>query len=154
MSEISAERLKETVDMFIRTDRMRRSLFEQQASERFGIHQKQHITLMHLSKNENISQKQLAEHFHISPAAVAVSLKKLESKGLISRASSSDDSRCNTIKITEAGRAMINETRKIFTDIDYAMFDGLSEGEIEELNNCLNKMHSNLKKAKTTFCGQ
>ena len=116
VSEIPAEKLKETVALFMRTDRMRRSVFERQASDRFGIHQKQHITLMHLSRNEDISQKQLAEHFKVSPAAVAVSLKKLESKGLISRQCSSDDSRRNALKITEKGRAMVNETHKIFAD--------------------------------------
>lgn len=149
VSEIPAEKLKETVALFMRTDRMRRSVFERQASDRFGIHQKQHITLMHLSRNEDISQKQLAEHFKVSPAAVAVSLKKLESKGLISRQCSSDDSRRNALKITEKGRAMVNETHKIFTAIDRAMFDGLNEDEIEVFINCLEKIQDNLKRIDT-----
>lgn len=151
LSQIPAEKLKETVALFMRTDRMRRSVFERQASERFGIHQKQHITLMHLARNEDISQKQLAEHFKVSPAAVAVSLKKLEAKGLISRKSSSDDGRCNTLKITEKGRAMVNETHKIFTAIDYAMFDELSDREIEVFINCLEKIQSNLKRIDEHF---
>ena len=154
LSRITAETLKETVNLFMRTDRMRRSVFERQASERFGIHQKQHITLMHLSRNEDISQKQLAEHFHVSPAAVAVSLKKLEAKGLNSRTSSSDDGRCNAIKITEEGRTMINETKKIFTAIDNAMFEGFSESELECFVGLLNKIQDNLKSAETEFCKQ
>ena len=151
MSEIPIDKLKETVALFMRTDRMRRSVFERQASEHFGIHQKQHITLMHLSRNEDISQKQLAEHFKVSPAAVAVSLKKLESKGLISRQCSSDDSRRNALKITEKGRAVVNETHKIFSAIDYAMFEGFSDGEIEIFIGCLEKIQKNLKETDAQF---
>ena len=141
-------KLKASVEMFRRTDRMHRSVFEKHTTELFDIHFSQHITLMHISRNENITQKMIAEHFHISPAAVAVTLKKLEAKGLVTRSISDKDCRCNQIKITDEGKRMVNETHKLFTDIDYAMFEGLSEAEMDVFIGCLEKIQNNLSKAE------
>ena len=145
------DRLKESVEMFRRTDRMHRRVFEKHTTKAFDIHFSQHITLMYISRNENITQKMIAEHFKISPAAVAVTLKKLEAKGLVFKNVSDEDSRCNMIKITDEGRRIVNETHKLFTDIDYAMFDGVSDDEMDTFIECLEKIQRNLKKAEQSL---
>ena len=145
------DRLKESVEMFRRTDRMHRRVFEKHTTTAFDIHFSQHITLMYISRNENITQKMIAEHFKISPAAVAVTLKKLEAKGLVFKNVSDEDSRCNMIKITDEGRRIVNETHKLFTDIDYAMFDGVSDDEMDTFIECLEKIQRNLKKVEQSL---
>lgn len=87
---------------FILTDRMHRRLFESKMAG-IGIHRSQHRVLMYLFKHlpDAPSQKELAEHFDISPAAIAVTLKKLENAGYITRAALENDNRVNTVIPTE-----------------------------------------------------
>ena len=92
--------------------------------------------------------KTIAEHFQISPSAVAVMLKKLEAKNLILRTTSDEDSRRNHIRITDEGLGMVSETHKLFTEIDYSMFEGLSDSEMDAFIGCLEKIQQNLKKAE------
>lgn len=134
----------EAIRLFRSTDMMHKKRFEQIATDCFGIHRSQHMTLMYVSKNPNISQKRIADEFKISAAAVAVTLKKLESAGLIVRDISDGDNRKNKINITEKGQNVVNETHKLFSAIDRHMVDGLSESEIAVFRHCLKVMQKNL----------
>ncbi|MBO5746364.1 MAG: MarR family transcriptional regulator [Clostridia bacterium] len=147
MSDKQENALKLLVEMSKRTDRMHRRLFENHAVDTFGIHRSQHMTLMYISRHENASQKQIADEFKISAAAVAVTLKKLEAGGFIVRGIAKHDNRQNFINITEKGKRVVRETRRLFTAIDYAMFDGMSDEELEFLMVCSEKMYQNLVRA-------
>ena len=104
------------------------------------------MMLMYLNRcRDKISQKDIAEHFEISPAAVAVSLKKLETGGYIARKTSDNDSRYNEIEITEKGKAIVDFSHSIFEDIDNKTFEGMSEEEKQTLVFLLDKVTSNLK---------
>lgn len=140
--------LKRSVDMFRRNDRLHRRIFERQAVAAFGIHRSQHMILMYISRNEDASQRSIADEFEISPAAVATTLKKLESGGFIIRSASTSDSRKNQIQITKKGMAVISDTKTLFSAIDFAMFKGLSDSEMTVLTHCLEKMNENLRHAE------
>ena len=90
-----------------------------------------------------MSRTELAEKLEISPAAVAVSLKKLEKTGYISRQCDSRDNRVNQIVITEKGQDMIRRSVEYFREIDENMLKGFSEQEIQELNGLLTRMQQN-----------
>lgn len=114
------------------------------------IHRAQHMILMHLSHaNAMPSQKELAAHLEISPAAVAVSLKKLETEGYIRRDVPKEDSRINEITLTEKGLALVTESRRIFEAIDTAIFEGVSQEELAACLLTLQKVEKNLLQALT-----
>ncbi len=116
-----------------------------------GIHRSQHMILMYLfRKNCKVSQKDIAEHFEISPAAVAVSLKKLEHGGYISRCSSKEDNRFNEIELTAKGKAVVEYSFNSFEEIDRNTLEGISEEEKEMLTVILDKIIGNLK----IICGK
>ena len=101
------ERAHNTFYKLIQTDRLHRCVLDGFLSD-FGIHRSQHMILMRLSKEDCCpSQKALAEHFKISPAAIAVTLKKLEESGYILRSSHKDDVRLNNITLTEKGKDIV-----------------------------------------------
>ena len=137
-------KIKKLAEISRHTDRAHRKLFEKHAVEAFGIHRSQHMMLMYISRNDKISQRQIAEHFNISPAAVAVTLKKLESNGLVIRNTAS---RRNDICISDKGTKIIDETRNIFGAIDRLMFKGFTDAEIDLLFEFTQRMHSNLIEA-------
>ncbi len=147
MGKTYDENLKRSVELFRRNDRIHRRLFERQAAERFGIHRSQHITLMYISRHEDATQRSIADHFEISPAAVATTLKKLEAGEFIVRTACDTDCRKNNIRITEKGQNVINQTHILFSEIDYAMFEGIDEKNMNVLAQCLEKMNENLRTA-------
>ena len=115
----------------------------------FGIHPSQHMLLMHLAEKKEIaSQKELAEHMHISPAALAVSLGKLEAGDYIEKETSPSDSRVNTLTITEKGRALVCDSKRIFDGIDAEMFRGIPLDALLTLIETLKAMHANLNNMK------
>ncbi len=104
------------------------------------------MLLMHLSRmKEPPSQKELAAHLEVSPAAVAVSLKKLEAEGYITRSATEDDSRINEITITPKGREIIEESRRILDGIDTEIFAGIGQDELSSCIETLGRIESNIK---------
>ena len=139
--------IQHTIHAFISADLLHRRTIEQWANDA-GMHRSQHRMLMHLTCCENTpTQKDLAKHFDISPAAVAVSLKKLESDGYIERekCATSSDSRYNEIRITERGKEAVMQSRKYFRHVDSEAFKGFSKEELEIFSSLLERMHENLK---------
>ena len=110
-----------------------------------GIHPAQHMLLFHLAcKKEIRSQKELAAHMRISPAALAVSLGKLEAAGYIEKETSESDSRVKSLAITDKGRAMLAESKEMFDGIDRATFAGITDEELLTFAAILKKMRENL----------
>ena len=72
-----------------------------------GVYRSQHRMLMILGKHPDCSQSAIAEKLEISPAAVAVSLKKLEKAGYISRQCDEADNRMNHVVVTPKGKEVI-----------------------------------------------
>ena len=136
---------QELVGAFMRVDRLHRSVVEQQV-RKLGIHRSQHMLLMYLSRCEKPpTQACLAREFDISPAAVTVSLQKLEKAGLVERSLGGDD-RTKNIRITDDGMAIVRKTEKLFRNIDKAMCESFSEEQLTRLLSELNTMQENLKK--------
>ncbi len=155
MSEkIDAERAKKVFVKMLKLDRMHRNIAENFVSS-MGIHRSQHRILMYLSKNKDCnSQKQIADEFSISSAAVAVSLKKLENGGFIQRNISENDNRFNKIELTEKGREMVYKTKKAFSQLDIKMFSALTSDECSALEESLEKMQASLKELADSCTGK
>lgn len=136
---------REIQHKFMCIGRMHRQAIENKIGTT-GVHKSQHMILMHLYRNSGeLSQKDIANHFEISPAAVAVSLKKLEAGGYIERSCALSDNRYNEIKITKKGKEVVEYSRKVFECIDEKTFEGISAEEREILTSLLDKIIFNLK---------
>lgn len=132
------------VEMMIRTDHMHRALIDSRVHE-IGVHRTQHRILMHLARHEHLpSQKELAEHLDITPAAVTGALKKMERDGYIER-TLGQDNRFNEIRITEKGRDLVKLTRRLFSEADMSVFEGFSEEELSSYLRFLEKMQENMR---------
>ena len=146
-TDAGAAAIQKTVHAFIMADILHRRSIESWANDA-GMHRSQHRMLMYLTKCESIpSQKDLAKHFDISPAAVAVTLKKLESDGYIERGKCSErsDSRFNEIRITDRGRDAALQSRKYFQHVDREALKDFSEEELDLFTSFLERMSQNLK---------
>ncbi len=135
---------KETVGYMMRILRMHRCRIEQFVTE-LNVHHSQHRVLLYLKNHTAQSQKELAQAFHISPAAMAVTLKKLENGGFIHRNVQKADLRQNNIQITKKGVDVIKLSGEFFESLDSKMFEGITDDELSTFKLCLEKMEKNLK---------
>ena len=136
--------LKDSVGKLMRVSRLHRSITEKSFC-RLGLHRSQFMLLMYLmNSNELPSQAEIAAYFEISAAAVALSLKKLEKRGLITRVQDSADSRVNHIVISERGLELMRQNKLLFDENDRIMFSGVSEEERLVFNRVLDRLAENL----------
>ena len=129
--------------LFRRTDRHLRRCIEKKVNHT-GVYQSQHRLLMHLNHHPNCSQIEIAREMDISPAAVAVSLKKLESGGYITRETTESDNRTHRVTITKKGRSVIERSEQMFWETEKAMFEGFSEEEMQSLQQFFERIYENL----------
>ena len=142
------DQVQTAIDMFKRTNRLHMRVFDKYI-DTLEVRRRQHHILRYLyikdNQNTTVCQKAIADNFEISTAAVTVSLKKLESMGLVQKTVDKNDSRFNSVSITKKGKAVIERTREVFWNIDSAMFEDLTEQELIVFTSCLEKMHTRLK---------
>ncbi len=130
---------------FLRTDRFHRCAAESQV-KKLGIHRSQHMMLMHLAHcTQPPTQAELAKAFEISPAAVTVTLQKLEKAGFVTRTEADGNSRAKYIAITPAGMDIVHRSWELYQALDEAMLAGLSEGELAQFAEVLSRMQENLR---------
>lgn len=115
-----------------------------------NIHHSQHRILIHIERcgKNPPTQVEIAQHFHISPAAVAVTLKKLETAGYITRCARSEDMRNNEVTLTASGKKICKDTKDAFDALDRKMFAGLGEKDILQIKKYIDIMLNNLSEGE------
>ena len=135
--------LEKTIRLAIRAGRLHRHKIEEKVGG-FGFHRSSHMALMYLAKSERPpSQREIAEHLSITPAATTGILKRLEQDGYIERCAAKDN-RYNEIRITEQGREIVSMSREAFLEVDRDMLSGFSEDELLTLTDMLARICDNL----------
>ena len=130
---------------FLRTDRFHRCAAESQ-EKKLGIHRSQHMMLMHLAHcQEPPTQAELAKAFEISPAAVTVTLQKLEKAGFVTRRAIDGNNRAKYIAITPAGMDIVRRSWELYKALDEAMLSGLTEDDLRKFADVLARMQDNLR---------
>lgn len=138
-------KLSKAIDMMIRTDHMHKALIDSRVRT-LGIHRTQHRILMHLARHDKLpSQKELADCLDVTPAAITVTLKKIEKDGYVEK-TLGQDNRYNELRITEKGRELVKKTKKIFSEADSSMFEGFTDDELDTYVSCLEKLQENIRK--------
>lgn len=118
----------------------------EQRLKRTGVYRSQHQILMILSEHSNASQKELAQRLYVSTATIAVSVKKLEKGGYITRLVDEEDNRANRLCLTEKGRNMVVHSQQFFRNVEMQMFDGFEERELLIMTGYLDRIYNNLLK--------
>ncbi len=90
------------------------------------------------------AQRELADLLHVSPAAVANSLKCLERDGYVRREPWQRDARRNRVILTEKGAAAVEGCRDVFRRVSARMMAGFTEEELQQLAWLQRRMLDNL----------
>lgn len=147
---MNEEKLEKAIELTMHTRRLQKSLFESRIKTT-GLYGTQHRILMYLScRHKSGSQKELADHLQITPAAVTGALQKLEADGYIGR-SLGHDNRFNEIEITEKGSDVVRRSKEIFDSVERSVFDGFTDDELDVYIQCLEKLRKNIKLNESNF---
>ncbi len=108
------------------------------------IHWGQEPILECLIKNGGSSQKQLAEFLHVTPASVALSTKRMEKSGLVTKTADETNLRRKIICVTQKGRELFENFRKGMDKLEDNMFKDFSDAELAEMERLYDKIIFNL----------
>ena len=137
------EKVEKLDTIFKKYHGFRREIIDAKFRE-YGLGFCQPPILKYLNDHENATQKEIAEHLHVTQPAIAKSLKKMEESGLIVRLENKKDTRCHKLKLTKKGKEIMNFADDYFLNIDNITYTGFTEEEIELLTSFVERMNENL----------
>lgn len=135
--------LKELSHSFIKLECVKRFTMHSMLKDS-GVYFGQPPILDFLEKNGVCTQNELAKALEVSPASIAVSIKRMQKNGVVEKIADDNDLRCNRISLTEKGREMTREMHRKFDQIDKIMFTDFDENELATLKEYLDRIYNNL----------
>lgn len=103
--------------------------------------------LQSLYQCDGISQREIAQNIHITPATGTIMLRKLEEQGLIIRKMDALDQRVIRIYLTEQGRELAKNMTEIKRKLMGNMFKNFTKEEEQNLKELLLKIERNLEES-------
>ena len=109
----------------------------------------QYPLLRYLLAHPGATQQALSAALFVSPAAVALSTKRMAKAGLLEKRADPNNRRCNLLFATGAGREAFERSSRVFEAVDALTFTGLDEAERAELGRMLLRMIANFPESET-----
>lgn len=128
---------------YMRIMKLHRYILDERLKET-GVYRSQHQILMMLADHSNVSQKEIAERLYVSTATIAVSVKKLEKGGYITRVVDQEDNRMNKLCLTEKGKHTVKHSREFFHNVEERMFRDFSADDMAAIGQYLDRVYNNL----------
>lgn len=113
--------------------------------DEIGIYPGQPPMLFILSKEEGLSQKELADKLKLAPATITVMLKRMEKADLVERRQDIDDQRITRVYLTDKGKNMCNMAQEVTKVLDEECFGNFTVEEKIILRRLLMQMRDNLQ---------
>ncbi len=112
--------------------------------ENVGLHRAQGFVLFYLWHHEEASQSDIARAQRISPATVTNTLQRMEKAGWIERHQDSNDQRVIRVRLTARAKALYEEARSQFREMEEEITATLAVEERENLRGYLLRIHERL----------
>ena len=96
-----------------------------------------------LYTKDKVTMKEISKRINRTKATVSVLVDKLEKSELARREKSNEDSRNTFIVLTEKGKALEKDFKRISQELNRKLYNNLSEGEAKILDELLEKMAKN-----------
>jgi len=108
------------------------------------LYKGQYELLSYVLENPGCSQAQLACELMISPACVALSVKRLTKSELLVKETDENNLRCNKLYCTQKAEDAINKCRDIMDTFDAAAFIGFSDEELKQFESFTQRITDNI----------
>jgi DNA-binding MarR family transcriptional regulator len=109
-----------------------------------GLHAGQERFLSSLLEEEGLTQVELAQKMCVQPPTVNKMLARLESAGLVKRQLDPEDNRFSRVYLTDKSRALQEQVRQAFSNLEEHVVANLSIEERVLLKRLLMQVYENL----------
>ena len=123
--------------------RLRRSAFDR-CLRPLSVTRSQWWVLAYLSREDGMTQSQLAEELDLGKVAVGGLIDRLEKTGLVRREADASDRRVNRVFLEPKSKQLIARMRKISHRMNAQILDGLNDTKLESAALTLDAMKRNL----------
>jgi DNA-binding MarR family transcriptional regulator len=123
--------------------RLRRSAFDR-CLKPLNVTRSQWWVLVCLSRQDGLTQSQLAEELDLGKVAVGGLIDRLEKVGLLRRNADASDRRVNRVFLEPKSRPLIARMRKVSHKLNQRIFEGLAAPDLEGTAVTLDAMKRNL----------
>jgi MarR family transcriptional regulator for hemolysin len=123
--------------------RLRRSAFDR-CLKPLNVTRAQWWVLAYLSREDGMTQSQLAEELDIGKVAVGGLIDRLEKSGLVRRDADAADRRVNRVFLEPKSKQLIMRMRKISHRMNEQILMGLNDDQLESAAVTLDAMKANL----------
>ncbi len=109
--------------------------------EKIGVHRAQGLVLLQLCHRDGISQRQIIQARHVSPATMTNMLQRMERDGWITRERDSNDQRMVRVYLTEKAKSFRKEAQQTFREMEEELASVYTDEEKEMFCRLLMKLH-------------
>lgn len=102
------------------------------------------LLLLHLSRNDGCTHKELAQSMGIEAASLVRLVDHMEKEGLLKRCSSDTDRRVKHLRLSDSGMKAVANIRCCASELRREVLAGLSPAEIKTALDVLNNISSKL----------
>ena len=123
--------------------RLRRSAFDR-CMKPLSVTRSQWWVLAYLSREDGMTQSQLAEELDLGKVAVGGLIDRLEKSGLVRREADAADRRVNRVFLEPKSKQLIAKMRKVSHRMNSTILEGLADDKLESAALTLDAMKRNL----------
>lgn len=123
--------------------RLRRSAFDR-VLKHLNVTRSQWWVLAYLSREDGMTQSQLAEELDLGKVAVGGLIDRLEKSGLLRREADPSDRRVNRVFLEPKSKQLIARMRKVSHQLNAEILRGLADTKLETTAGTLDQMKRNL----------
>ncbi|GIG69756.1 MarR family winged helix-turn-helix transcriptional regulator [Phytomonospora endophytica] len=129
----------------IRTIAIRHRALAASMLAELGLHPGHEAVLLALATHGPQTQKELAVEANCEPPSITVMVRKLETAGLVERASDAGDARARVVSLTQRGSELIGPLKRVWTRLAEETVVGIDEEAVAELLGALELLAGNLR---------
>lgn len=128
--------------MFLTTHAWRTALDRQLRPRGFTL--SRWLLLMHLSRNDGCTHRELAQSMGIEAASLVRLVDRMEKEGLLKRCGSNIDRRVKHLRLTELGTTQVENIKSTAAQLRARILAGIAPAEIESALTVMNKIRATL----------
>jgi DNA-binding MarR family transcriptional regulator len=125
--------------------RLRRSAFDR-CMKPLNVTRSQWWVLAYLSRQDGMTQSQLAEELDLGKVAIGGLIDRLEKSGMVRREADASDRRVNRVFLQPESKALIMRMRKLNHRLNEQILAGLTDTKLDNAALALDAMKRNLLK--------
>ena len=130
---------------FRRAQQLRKWHITCQIKDLDNVHDAQHHILYYIVHNPGTTQREIADYFALSKAAVTKSMKRMLKGELVERTVNENDERKYALYVTEKGQKLLDDCNEKFEAVDDLTLKDFSDSEKEQLNDFILRIIDNLE---------